>query len=390
MTVQIIQDFIPPGRRNRPGYKLEPRYITIHDTANTQTGADARAHANYLKSHPNLEASWHFTVDDKVIIQHLPLNENGWHAGDGASGTGNRQSIGIEICENRDGNRAKAEANAAWLVAKLLKDFSLGLDRVKQHYDWSGKNCPRVLRARVNGWAGFLTAVQEHLSPPVQTLIVGPPQATMRQAQAWARARGAHQRFIDIAPTYWAYAEAFGIRPEVLYAQSAKETAFGRYGGAVTPEMNNWAGIKIDKPTGDKTSDHQSFATPDDGVRGHFNHIAAYVGLEPIGTPHPRYYVVKGMPWAGTVRTVEELGAKWAPNAKYGESIVNDYLKDLLATPEPEEDELAELKKELEELRAKLKKSESDISALQTALAAERKKIEDAKQRLESAKRALD
>ena len=76
--VTIVQDFIPPGRRNRPGYKLEPRYITVHDTANTQTGADARAHANYLKSAPNLEASWHFTVDDKIIYNHLPLNENGW------------------------------------------------------------------------------------------------------------------------------------------------------------------------------------------------------------------------------------------------------------------------------------------------------------------------
>ena len=165
MTVQIIQDFIPPGRRNRPGYKLTPKYITIHDTVNTQAGADARAHANYLKNSPNLEVSWHFTVDDKVIIQHLPLNENGWHAGDGANGTGNRQSIGIEICENRDGNRAQAEANAAWLVAKLLKDYGLGLDRVKQHYDWSGKNCPRVLRGRKDGWQDFLAAVEAHLKP---------------------------------------------------------------------------------------------------------------------------------------------------------------------------------------------------------------------------------
>ena len=163
--VQIIQDLIPKGRRNRPGYKLEPRYITVHDTANTSAGADAKAHASYVKSAAAaaIPASWHFTVDDKVIYQHLPLNENGWHAGDGTNGTGNRQSIGIEICENRDGNRAKAEANAAWLVAKLLKDYGLGLDRVKQHYDWSGKNCPRVLRNKPGGWADFLAAVESHL-----------------------------------------------------------------------------------------------------------------------------------------------------------------------------------------------------------------------------------
>jgi len=165
MAVQIIQDFIPKGRRNRPGYKLVPRYITIHDTANTNVGADAMTHARYLKSNAAaaIPASWHFTVDDRVIVQHLPLNENGWHAGDGANGPGNRQSIGIEICENRDGNRALAERNAAWLVAKLLKDYGLGLDRVKQHYDWSGKNCPRVLRGRKGGWQGFLAAVESHL-----------------------------------------------------------------------------------------------------------------------------------------------------------------------------------------------------------------------------------
>ncbi len=167
MALQIVQDFIPKGRRNRPGYKLNPRYVTIHDTANPGAGANAKAHAAYLKgaAAAAIPASWHFTVDDKVIYQHLPLNENGWHAGDGTNGTGNRQSIGIEICENRDGNRTEAEKNAAWLVAKLLKDYGLGLDRVKQHYDWSGKNCPRVLRGRKGGWAGFLAAIEAHLKP---------------------------------------------------------------------------------------------------------------------------------------------------------------------------------------------------------------------------------
>ena len=215
--VTIVQDFIPPGRRNRPGYRLDPKYITIHDTANTQTGADARAHAQYLKGSnaASLPVSWHFTVDDKVIYQHLPLNENGWHAGDGTSGIGNRQSIGIEICENRDGNRAAAEANAAWLTAQLLEEFSLALDRVKQHNHWSGKNCPRVLRGRVNGWQGFLAAVQSHLAPAVLTPITGKP-AVAAQAQEWARHSNAHQRFIDIAPAYWYYGQLTGIRPEVL------------------------------------------------------------------------------------------------------------------------------------------------------------------------------
>ena len=167
MAPKITQDLIPQGRRNRPGYKLVPKYVTVHDTANTDAGANAKAHAGYLKgaAAAAIPASWHFTVDDKVIYQHLPLTENGWHCGDGTNGTGNRQSIGVEICENKDGNRAQAEANAAWLTAKLLKDYGLKIAAVKQHYDWSGKNCPNVLRGRKNGWSGFLAAVEANLNP---------------------------------------------------------------------------------------------------------------------------------------------------------------------------------------------------------------------------------
>jgi N-acetylmuramoyl-L-alanine amidase CwlA len=155
-------------RAKRPGYAMKPLYITIHDTANKGKGANAKAHNTFVHNNaPN--PSWHFTVDDKIVYQHLPLDENGWHAGDGTSGTGNRKSIGIEICENSDGNRAKAEANAVWLVAKLIREvktLKAFPACMKQHYDWSGKNCPNVLRGRKGGWAGFLAAVEKELNPP--------------------------------------------------------------------------------------------------------------------------------------------------------------------------------------------------------------------------------
>jgi len=163
---KIIEDFIPAGRANRPGLKISgPEWITVHDTANTNTGADAAAHAAYLKGDQaaGLPVSWHFTVDDRQIVQHLPLREVGWHAGDGSNGTGNRSSIGIEICENKDGKREKAEANAAWLVANLLQELELGIDRIVQHHKWNGKNCPRVLRGRPGGWEQFLAAVEQNL-----------------------------------------------------------------------------------------------------------------------------------------------------------------------------------------------------------------------------------
>lgn len=353
MENRIIKDFIPTGRRNRPGKALiGPRYITIHDTANTSKGANAKAHAAYLKSDAaaNAPVSWHFTVDDTDIIQHLPITEVGWHAGDGASGVGNNQSIGIEICENADGNRAKAEGNAVALVAYLLRKLNIPLENVVQHNKWTGKNCPNVIRNRHNGWDIFVRGVQVQLdvlaqedksnTPPVApsgTPILGPAQCTVEHAIQWAISRGAHLRFIEAAEYYWEYGEKFGIRPEVLYAQAAKETNFGKYTGVVKPEQYNWAGIKTATATGDRPEDHETFANPKDGVRAHFNHICAYVGKEPLKPVHPRYGVVMSLSWAGTVRTVEELGAKWAPNSDYGNSIVRDYLTPMLAgaTPPP-------------------------------------------------------
>lgn len=150
MAVEIVQSFIPKGNANRPGLSMVPRYITIHTTANYNKGADALMHAKYVNSDPDTGVSWHFTVDDKRIVQHLPLNENGWHAGDGYNGVGNRQSIGIEICENVDGDFEKAVDNAVWLVAKLMREHNIAIENVVPHQRWSGKNCPRPLLPRWN------------------------------------------------------------------------------------------------------------------------------------------------------------------------------------------------------------------------------------------------
>lgn len=147
---QITQKFIPHGNKNRPGYSMTPKFITIHNTENTHLGADALNHAAFLNGDPASGVSWHFTADDKRIVQHLPLNENGWHAGDGKSGTGNRQSIGIEICENRDGNFEQAVSNAIWLVAKLMREHNIPIGNVVPHKHWSGKQCPHKLLGRWN------------------------------------------------------------------------------------------------------------------------------------------------------------------------------------------------------------------------------------------------
>lgn len=160
-----------------------------------------------------------------------------------------------------------------------------------------------------------------------ETPMLGKSTVTLEQAKKWATEKGAHERFINVADYYWKYGEITGIRPEILYGQAAKETGFGKYTGQVKPEQNNWAGIKIKNPVADRPEDHETFETPEDGVRAHFNHISAYVGTDPVGEPHDRYYVLKTVAWRGTVKNVEQLGGKWAPDVTYGYNIVVKMLR---------------------------------------------------------------
>lgn len=161
--ITIRQDLIPAGRKNRPGGTDPDQYITIHETGNFAKGADASAHASYLKSDAAVKAqmSWHYTVDDHAIVQHIPDGEKAWHAGDGANGPGNSQSIGIEICVDAGGDFERAQENAASLVRLLMKEHDIGIGNVVQHNHWNGKDCPHTIRHTAGGWDNFLSLVKK-------------------------------------------------------------------------------------------------------------------------------------------------------------------------------------------------------------------------------------
>ena len=155
----IQEDIISDWRRNRPGRDTNPgAYITIHETGNAAKGADAAAHGAYLDSDAGERdmVSWHYTVDDHAIVQHLPDYETAYHAGDGKAGPGNTTSIGIEICVNAGGNFEAAKANAAALVRLLMEEHGIPLDNVVQHNRWNGKDCPKTIRATAGAWEAFL------------------------------------------------------------------------------------------------------------------------------------------------------------------------------------------------------------------------------------------
>lgn len=183
---------------------------------------------------------------------------------------------------------------------------------------------------------------------PAGMAIVAPLRASTAQAQEWARSKGAHARFVnDIIPALYDAAEGLrkanggvGIDPAVVVAQAAKETGWGRYSGVLSPDFLNTGGIKNAIGGGDfDPNAHQRFPSWAEGARAHLNHLAAYTGLKPVGTPHGRYHTVMKTTWAGSIKTVEQLGARWAPNPAYGTDLVK-MVNDLLrfskpATPTP-------------------------------------------------------
>lgn len=154
----ITQNYLSKGHRVRPGTVLNPSYICIHSTGNpSSTAKNERA---WLDNPTNTrQASWHLVIDETEAIAAIPFNEVAWHAENG-----NKESIGIEICES--GNRANTVDHAARVVAQLLKERNWGVEKLKRHYDYTGKSCPSIFMA--NNWAGwndFKLKVQSYLMP---------------------------------------------------------------------------------------------------------------------------------------------------------------------------------------------------------------------------------
>ncbi|WP_435298547.1 N-acetylmuramoyl-L-alanine amidase [Timonella sp. A28] len=141
------------------------KFITVHDTGNKARGADAQAHATLQERGNSRAASWHWQVDEKAAIQSFSHKTICWHSG---HWRGNRQSIGVEICVNADGNHKNAVRNAVKLVARIMREEKIPLSRVVQHHYWTGKNCPASLR-QDGGWEKFLRAVEAELAGVTQT-----------------------------------------------------------------------------------------------------------------------------------------------------------------------------------------------------------------------------
>lgn len=139
------------------GKNNKKKYIVVHETDNERSGADADAHARLQYNGNSRLASWNWQVDDKEAVQSFDHKWACWAAG---SDKGNKEGIQVETCVNSDGNYLKAVQNTAELVAKIMKDEGIPITNVVQHNHFSGKNCPRNIRAGKISWTQFIAMVK--------------------------------------------------------------------------------------------------------------------------------------------------------------------------------------------------------------------------------------
>ena len=88
---------------------------------------------------------------------------------------GNRQSIGIEICEYAGINQEKANDNGLWLI-KLMKEFNILLANIVPHQKWSGKECPHKM---LPIWDSFIKKIGEEGGSATMPTLKNGDQGTL-------------------------------------------------------------------------------------------------------------------------------------------------------------------------------------------------------------------
>lgn len=199
MSYTVRQLWLDPAKYAiKAPHAMKAKYITIHNTAN-----DASAANEIAFMHRNSAAtSYHVAIDDKEAIEAIPFARNAWHAGDGAFGKGNRESIGIEICYSKSGGKRyeEAEANAIEYTAHALVQLGLPASAVKFHQEWSGKNCPHRILDEKRG-AAFKQAIADRVEelkrPAIVKPAVKPPEKVVEDAPKAGDIKGCNVLYVQ-------------------------------------------------------------------------------------------------------------------------------------------------------------------------------------------------
>lgn len=130
--MNITNDFLSTPSLRRSGQKNAGiTFIVCHDTGNFSSTAQQNVDY-FIKTANEIEASAHYFVDDKQVINCIPEDEKAWHvrsvvgidkqmfgidANDGA--------LGIELCFGGTIDNMKSYQNYVSLIASLCDKYSL-------------------------------------------------------------------------------------------------------------------------------------------------------------------------------------------------------------------------------------------------------------------------
>ena len=127
---------------------------------------------------------------------------------------------------------------------------------------------------------------------------------------------GAEAAYIEeLAFIYTDEAAIEGVNHDVAFAQMCLETGFLRFGGLVTPDMNNFCGLGAIGPG----QNGVIFPDARTGIRAHMQHLKAYATDAPLNQElvDPRYRYVR----LGSSPAISGLAGTWASDKNYAEKI---------------------------------------------------------------------
>ena len=157
--INRIRDLIKAFRHSKTSFEG----ITVHNNGNPRSSA--LGDVNWALKREK-EVSWHYSVDKSEVVRFVIAagNYTCFSSGDGRNGYGNSKTINIEINEHNGWNDKNdldwqnARRNAIHLIAQLLYDNNWNTSKIGQHFNRSGKNCPRIIRR--DGWSEFIKEIE--------------------------------------------------------------------------------------------------------------------------------------------------------------------------------------------------------------------------------------
>ncbi len=208
--------------------------------------------------------------------------------------------LNIDLTTAADVRRVRYR-NVVYVKAIDLRNYNISIG-------WEASTRTVTLRSQtlLNGCQGTL----EH--------IMGRGNTSDVQLLMFLRVNNesAPERYKDLPRFYREEAAIEGVNHDIAFCQMCVETAFLRFGGAITPESNNFGGIGATPGT----PGGASFRDARIGVRAHIQHLKAYASTEPLTQElvNPRFAFVR----RGIAPLVGQLSGRWDADPLYGDRIL--------------------------------------------------------------------